>query len=293
MIPPHVLRELRYIELATAKKIRAARVGPHTSQARGPGFDFDQHLPYRAGDDVRRIDWNVTARLTTPYLCQTHAERELNVVLAVDLSRSMDIGSTRNSKRDAMTFVTASVLFSAAGDHINTGFLAFSDRVLTWSPPRRTTGRAWRILEELWALAPERSRTSVLPALSHLVSTLKTASLVFLISDFVTDEDLFGSTELRSLVARHDVVAVVVEDPAETALPPGRGFIRVRDVETGHRIVVSLNGRSRWQYAEAVARRRRALVNASYSLGMECVVVRTDQPATEPLLELFARRRQA
>jgi uncharacterized protein (DUF58 family) len=293
MIPAHILRELRYIELTTAKRIRTARVGLHTSQARGIGFDFDQHRPYRPGDDVRQIDWNVTARLSTPYLRQTHAERELNVVLAVDLSRSMDIGSAGKSKRDVMTFVTASVLFSAAGDQINTGFLAFSDRVLAWSPPRRTTGRAWRILEELWRLAPEPSRTSVLPALRHLASALKTTTLVILISDFVTDEDLFGSSELRMVAARHDVIAVIVEDPAETALPAGRGFMRVRDVETDRDVLIQLNGRSRSEYAEAVARRRRALVDGSYRLGMECVVVRTDQAPIEPLLELFERRRSA
>ena len=113
MIPPDVMRELRYIEVYTAKKIRNLRVGAYTSPLRGSGFDFDEHLPYRPGDDVRRIDWNVTARLNAPYVRHTHAERELNIVIAMDVSRSMELGTSGYSKKDALTFITASLLFSA------------------------------------------------------------------------------------------------------------------------------------------------------------------------------------
>jgi len=293
MIPPHVMRELRYLEISTAKAIRTARIGPYTSRAHGAGFDFDQHLPYRAGDDVRRIDWNATARLNTPYVRQTHAERELDLVMAVDLSRSMEIGSGRYSKKDVMTFITASLLFSAAADHINAGFLAFSDRVLTWAPPRRASGRAWRVLKDIWSLEPGRSSTWVLPAISHLSSRLRTMSVVSIISDFVTEDDVFGSADLRMLAARHDVIAVVVEDPADTDLPPGRGFMRVRDVETGAGMVVALNDRTRRAYADAVARRRRTITDACYGLGIDFLFVRTDAPVMAPLIELFARRRSA
>jgi uncharacterized protein (DUF58 family) len=291
MIPPHVLRELRYLEIASSRRIRANRLGPYTSPSRGPGFDFDQHRPYRSGDDVRRIDWNVTARLNAPYLRETHAERELNVVMALDLSRSMDLGPEGRSKREAVTLITASLLFSAAADQINTGFLAFSDRVLTWSAPRRASGRAWAILESIWALEPKRSRTALLPALQHLSATLRHMTVIFLISDFLTDENLFDSKELRILAARHDVVAVMVEDPVETELPSGRGYMRVRDPESGAATTVALNGRTRRSYAEAVARRRQAFVEACYRVPIDWVFVRSDQPVTEPLLELFDRRR--
>src|SRR5207244_5338958 len=107
-----------------------------------------EHRPYGPGEDVRRIDWNVTARMNAPYLRQTHAERELNVVAALDLSPSMAFGSSRYSKKEVMTLIAASILFSATSDQINVGFLAFADRVLHWAPPRRAGGRAWRLLEE-------------------------------------------------------------------------------------------------------------------------------------------------
>ena len=293
MIPPDVLRELRYIEVYTARKIRNLRVGPYTSPMRGPGLEFDEHRPYRPGDDVRRIDWNVTARLNAPFLRQTHAERELTIVAALDLSRSMAFGSSRYSKKEVMTFIAASILFSAASDQIKVGFLAFSDRVLHWSPPRRAGGRAWQVLEEIWAIKATDSRTAVLPAIQHLVERLRGMSIVCLVSDFITNEDVFGSRELRMLASRNDVIAIVPEDPAETALPSGGGAIRLRDPESGHAVSVALNTRTRLAYGEAVAARRKAIVDACYRIPIDHLFVPADQPVMEPLLNLFARRRLA
>ena len=125
--------------------------------------------------------------------------------------------------------------------------------MLTWSAPRRATGRAWRILEDVWALEPESGRTALLPALRHLAANLKTMSVIFLISDFITEEDVFGSQELRMLASRQDVIAVIVEDPAETALPAGGGYIRIRDAESGAPRTVALNDESRASYARGSA----------------------------------------
>ena len=221
MLPDHLLHELRYIEVYTGRKMPNLRVGTYTSRQRGSGFDFDVHRLYRPGDDVRRIDWNVTARLLVPFVRETHAERELNVTIALDLSRSMAFGTARYAKRELALLAAACLVFSAIADQINTGFLAFSDRVLSYHRPRRTRALAYQLLEELWSLAPGSGGTKVLPAVRFLNRHLRKEGLVFLISDFLTDEDLFASAELKVLAARHDVVAVVVEDPAETALPSG------------------------------------------------------------------------
>src|SRR5260221_6100185 len=193
MIPEHEMPEHGYIEVYTAKKIRNQRVGAYQSPLRGPGFDFDEHQIYRPGDDVRRIDWNVTARMDVPYVRHTHAEREMNVMIAMDVSRSMDLGTSKYSKREAMTFITASLLFSALSDQINTGFLAFGDRVLASSIPRRTRAAAWSVLEQCWATSSSSPRTLMLPVIRHLVKTLKRMSVVFLVSDFMTDDDVLES----------------------------------------------------------------------------------------------------
>lgn len=284
------MRELRYIEVYTAKRIRNLRVGPYTSPQRGPGFDFDEHQLYREGDDVRRIDWNVTARMGAPYVRHTHAERELNMMIAIDVSRSMALGAGGRSKKELMTFITGSLLFSAVSDQINTGFLAFSDRVLEYHPPRRTRAAAWSVLERCWALSPRPGTTALLPAVRHLLKTLKRMSVVFIVSDFITDEDLFRGQELAMLAAKHDVVAVVPQDATEVALPAGRGYMQVRDLESGRQVPVSLSARTRRAYADEMHARRAALARAFYRVPMDHVFVPTDGSPVEPLLSLFAAR---
>ena len=294
MIPEHVMHELRYIEVYTGKKIRNQRVGAYQSPLRGPGFDFDEHQPYRPGDDVRRIDWNVTARMDAPYVRHTHAERELNVMIAMDVSRSMDLGSAKYSKKEALTFITGSLVFSSLSDQINTGFVAFADKVLISAAPHRTRAAAWTMLQQCWdATAAPGARTQMVPVIKHLLKTLKRMSVVFLVSDFMTDDDVLGSQELAILAARHDVIAVVPEDPTELALPGGSGYVQLRDVETGRRTTVGLTDRARRRYADDVRQRREALTRAFYRVPIDHVFVPTDQSPVEPLLSLFAKRMNA
>jgi uncharacterized protein (DUF58 family) len=290
MIPPAVMRELRAIELVTTRKMRTPRVGPYTSRERGQGFDFDELQPYRPGDDVRRIDWNVTARLNAPFVRHTHAERELNLVIAIDVSRSMDLGSSHHSKREAMMYVTASLVFSALAGQVNTGFMAFSDRVLVARPPRRTRAAAWSMLEACWNAPAGSGRTALVPMVRQLARTLKRMSLVFLVSDFMTDEDLFGGPELRMLAAAHDVVAVVPEDPVERALPRGSGYLRIRDLESGRLATLALGETARRRFEAQGRLRREELVRHFYRAGIDHAFVPTDGPAVEPLLELFEAR---
>lgn len=293
MLPESIVQELRYIELATAKRIRNLRLGAYTSRLRGSGFDFDQHQTYREGDDVRRIDWNVTARMNMPYVRKTHADRELNVVIALDLSRSMQFGTGRSSKKEVMLFVAACLVFSAVADQVNIGFLAFSDRVLAYHPPRRARARAWRMLEEIWTLETKGTDTAVGPAARFLLEQLRGFSMVFLVSDFMTTENLDAIGDLKALAVRHDVVGVVIEDPAELTLPPGASVVRVRDLESGREMRLALNGDLRRRYAELTMRRRSALVNAFYRTQMDHVFLRSDQNVVEPLLRVFATRRRA
>lgn len=292
MLPDHVIRELRYIEVYTAKKMRNLRLGTYTSRLRGAGFDFDEHRRYRPGDDVRRIDWNVTARLNVPFVRQTHADRELNVMLAIDLSRSMAFGTRERSKKELTLFIAACLVFSGLADQVNIGFVGFADRVLMYAPPRRSRARVWKTLEELWILDPPREGTAILPAARFLAGHLKKVSTVFVVSDFVTDENLLQARDLKVLAARHDVVGVVIEDPAESELPGGRGAIRLRDLETGAAVRVGLGESVRARYRDLVRRRRDRLRDAFYRVPMDHVFVRSDRSAIEPLLRLFAERRR-
>ena len=291
MIPEHVMKELRYIEVETSRKIRNQRVGAYQSPLRGPGFDFDEHQPYRPGDDVRRIDWNVTARMGAPFVRHTHAEREMNVMVVMDVSRSMALGSAGYSKREALTYISGSILFSAISDQINTGFLAFSDRVLLSTKPKRTRAAAWNVLQDAWALSPKTKSTRMLPAIRHLASTLKRMSVIFIVSDFVADDNPLESPDLAQLAAHHDVIAVVPEDRAELTLPAGGGYVHMRDLETGRRVSVGLGRQSRQAYSAATQARRDALARAFYRVPMDHVFVPTDVSPVLPILSLFTRRK--
>ena len=291
MLPNHLLHELRYLEIYTARQIRNIRGGTFTTRMRGQGFDFDQHRPYHPGDDVRRIDWNATARLQEPFLRQTHAERELNLVIALDVSPSMRYGTERYSKRDLLIVIAGCLLFSALADGINTGFLSFSDRVISYHQPRRVRARAWSTLEELWSLDVPAATTAIAPAARFLAGRLRKPSIIVFVSDFMTGEDLGTSRDMKVLAARHDLIGAVIEDPVETALPAGNGLVRVRDLETRAVRRVGLGTGLRRAYAEFVARQRQTLTHSLYRIPMDHVVVRADGNVVEPLLRLFASRR--
>jgi uncharacterized protein (DUF58 family) len=265
--------------------------GDFRSNLLGSGSELAMVRPYAPGDDVRRIDWNVTARMGSPFVRHTHAEREMNVMVVMDVSRSMTLGTTAHSKREALTYISGSILFSALSDQINAGFLAFADRVLLATPPKRTRAAAWTVLEQAWALTPSSSKTLLLPVVRHLATSLKRMSVIFIVSDFVTDDDALASPELAQLAAKHDVIAVVPEDRAETELPAGSGYVQMRDIESGRRMSVGLGRQAREGYAAAVARRREDLARAFYRVPMDHVFVPTSGSPVLPVLSLFARRK--
>lgn len=293
MLPDQVRRELRYIEMYTARRIRNLRVGAYTSRAAGTGFDFKEHRPYRPGDDVRRIDWNVTARLNVPFLRLTDAERELNLVVALDASPSMRYGTTGRAKKDAMLYIAGCLAFSAIADRINIGFVAFADRVLAYMPPKSSRAHAWEALEQLWALEGQATHTALSPVARTLAGRLKRTSLVCVVSDFMTTDDLDRADDLKVLAARHDVIGVVVEDPAESTLPAGSGTLRLRDIETGRSVRVALSRSLRRAFQTEAETRRRRLAEAFYRIPMDPVFVRSDENAVEPLLSLFVARKHA
>lgn len=307
MLPERITRELRYLEIYTSRKMRNLRAGTYTSRSRGPGFDFDEHRPYRPGDDVRRIDWNVTARLRQPFVRETHADRELNVIVALDLSASMSFGTAALDKKELMLYVAACFGFSAAVDQINLGLLAFSRDVLHYWPPRRSKARAWRALDELWGLDSAAGPTRIAPVASFLQKQLRHASLIFVVSDFLTDESLPAIPELRLLAATHDVVAVVVQDPSELSLFRAGGEVRVKDPESGLLRRLALTRRTRRRYAAAMDERRRRLIDDLYGAGLDHAFLlqppaemgRDDlepggtSTVLEPLMELFSARRRA
>ena len=293
MLPDHLIHELRYIEIYTRRRFPNLRTGTYQSRLRGPGFEFDEHQRYRVGDDVRKIDWNVTARMQVPYIRETHADRELNVVVAVDVTKSMGFGTTAYSKKERQLLLAASLIYSSLADQVNTGFMMFGDKVLNYFPPRHNRARAWKFLEELWATDFRAGRTCLLPVINFLGNRFREEGIIFLISDFMTDEDLANSRALNMLALKHDIIAVVVEDPNELKLPSGNSNIELMDVETGARKLVGLGHTQRKLYADTVQKHHQALLNAFYRAPMDYIFSRSDEYVVEPLLKMFSARKRA
>jgi len=295
MLAPELAEELHYIEISASRRIRSLRFGQSRSPIRGSGYEFDSHRKYEIGEDLRRVDWNVSARMQEIYLKRHFEEKEVTVFLVVDVSRSMHFSTAKVSKRLRVLQVAAALGFSAVSDNCNFGFLAFSDQVEAYEPPRKGRGHVWRTLERLYGLQPAHSGTDWALGLRFLRSQLRRMSVVFLLSDFITDPDqahLSDMPDLKILAQKHDVIPIVFEDEMENQLPTGHGLLRFRSAESRQEMLLSLSSEQRRTFASLVEVRRTDLRNLFFSLGMECLFLKVGEPFMDPLMMLFERRRK-
>jgi len=287
LVPPDVLRQVRLIELRTRGLVNSLFAGEYRSVFKGQGMEFSEVREYQAGDEVRNIDWNVTARMRRPYVKRYIEERELTVMLAVDLSGSERFGTRRRFKSEVASELAAVLAMSAIRNNDRVGTLFFTDRVEHVVPPRKGRRHALRVLRDLLVFQPEGRGTDLAGALDYLTRMLAHRAVVFVVSDFLGAD---VERPLKFLAQRHDVVAVTVEDPAEMELPDV-GLARLVDPETGRQLDVNTSDPGvRAAYAERVNaerdRRRRLLRR----LAIDEVAIHTEAPIIEPLLRFFRAR---
>lgn len=295
MLAPELTEELQYIEIAVSRRIRSLRFGQSRSPVRGSGYEFETHRKYVVGDDLRMVDWNVSARMQDLYLKRHFEEKEVTVFLVADVSGSMKFSTAFHSKRIRMLQIAAALGFSAVSDSCNFGFMAFSDKVEAYEAPRKGRGHVWRTIERLYHLKPERTGTAWEPALRFLRSRLRRMSIIFLLSDFITDPEsvhLGEMPDLKVLAQKHDVVPIVFQDQLERSLPAGRGLLRFRSAEGRQEMLLSLSSAQRRTFEALIEERKTSLRDLFYSLGMECLFLHIDEPFMDPLMELFERRRK-
>ncbi len=231
MLTPELLRKIRQIEISTRHLVQDTFAGDYHSIFKGQGMEFDEVRLYSPGDEVRRIDWNVTARMGTPYVRRYHEERELTVMLVVDASGSGDFGSSGQFKRDLAAELTAVLSFAATTNNDRVGLLIFTDRIELLIPPRKGRRHVLRLIREMLVFRPQGRGTDVRLALDTINLVLKRKGIIFLVSDFLLDTETYR----RSLAAtnqRHDVVAVDLGDPLERRIP-SVGLVALEDAETG------------------------------------------------------------
>jgi uncharacterized protein (DUF58 family) len=282
-----LLRKVRHLEIRTRGLVNQVFSGEYHSVFKGRGMAFSEVREYQVGDDIRAIDWNVTARLNHPFIKVFEEERELTVLLLVDLSGSQFFGSQQSLKRDIAVELSAILAFSAMKNNDKVGAILFSDRIERFIPPRKGKSHALRIVRELLSFEPAGSSTSIRTALEYLNHIQKKRSIVFLISDFIDDG---YDAALRIAGKRHDVVGLVLTDPRERDLP-SVGLVPLKDTETGMVRWADTSDRNvRIAYKANRMAAERLRRSAFISSRLDAVDIRLDQPSMKPLVDFFRRR---
>ena len=294
-----IVKKVRRIQIVASRQVDDLLAGEYRSVFRGRGMEFDEVREYTPGDDVRNIDWNVTARTGRPFIKRFCEERELTILFAVDVSASGTFGSQDGSKFDLMTEVAALLMLSAQKNNDKIGLVLFSDDVKSYFPPRKGRAATRRLIRELVAAEPEpvrsskqaearEGRTDLDAVLSYISRVQRRRCVVFVISDF-QDESAWERS-LRVANARHDVVAITGSDPREQALPPV-GFVTFEDPETGEVLEVDTrHEKVRALFEKEQRARREDLTGRLRKSGVDQLAVQTDQPYSASLHRFFRMR---
>lgn len=286
-----ILKRVRRIELITRGMVKETLGGQYHSRFKGQGIEFDDFREYQAGDDVRFLDWNVTARMDEPFVRKYIEERELTVMLVVDVSGSGDYGSQEDSKRERAAEVAAVFAFSAVQNQDKVGLILVSDRVEHYLPARKGSAHALRILRDILTIRPKSRQTNLTPALDTALERVAHRALVVVVSDFLTPDAVWEAS-LRSVAAKHDVVAAQISDPREWQLPDA-GRMCLEDPETGEQFVVNTSHPAvREKYAQAVSERQDALTRMLRKNGVERIDVRLDDDYAPAMKAYFRSRRR-
>ncbi len=287
MIPAEILRKVRRIQIITSAMVNDVFAGQYHSAFKGRGMEFEEVREYQPGDDVRAIDWNVTARTGRPFVKNYREERELTVVLLVDVSASQDFGTRQQLKRELVAELGATLAFSAIQNNDKVAMILFTDRIERFVPPRKGTRHVLRVVRELLYHEPQGTGTDVAGALEYLNGVLRRRAVVFLISDFQAP----GFTgPLRVVRHRHDLIPVLVSDQREAELPSVR-YLELLDPESGAQLLVDTSSRGfRRRYAELARQRAANLVAEFRRLRIDSLQVRTGDSFIEPLMAFFRRR---
>lgn len=287
MIPQEVMQQIRRIQIRTSHMVNDILAGQYESVFKGHGMEFKEVREYVPGDDIRMIDWNVTARTGTPHVKLLAEERELTVMLLVDASASGRFGSVGRFKNELAAELCAVLAFSAIQNNDKVGLIIFTDDIELYIPPSKGRKHVLRVIREVLFFRPRGTGTSIPAALHFLNGVTSRRAVAFLVLDFMAED---YETPLRIANRRHDIIAVTVTDPREEALPDV-GFVSVRDTETGRETLVDTSdGETRKLYAKAAIERRRKQEQVFQRTKVDAINVRTDRPYVSELYRFFRMR---
>ena len=287
MLPKELIKKIKRIEIKTKNLVNTIFSGEYESVFKGRGMEFSDVREYIYGDDMRFIDWNVTARAQSPYVKQFMEERELSVIFLVDASASGAFGSVERMKGEIAVEICAVLAFSAIKNNDRVGLIIFTDKVEKYIPPKKGRKHVLRLIRELLYFKPENRGTDISVALDFLARITKRKAVVFLVSDFIARG---FEPSLRVARKRHDLIAVNITDPREEEIP-AVGFLSLEDAETGEIIMVdSYSGQLREAYEELYEEQERETKRLFASNNIDEITVKTDIPYVLPLVRFFKER---
>lgn len=300
MIPKDLFQKVRRIQITTSRMVTDVFAGQYESVFKGRGMEFDEVREYMIGDDVRTIDWNVTARVGKPYVKKFIEERELTVMLLVDASMSCRFASVNELKSKLAAEIAAVLAFSAIRNNDKVGIIIFTDKIEKFVPPRKGIQNVLRVIREVLYFKPENRSTDIANVLEYLSKVTTRKTVCFLISDFFeSDADAPGEghdPKFKKAMAiagkRHDLIAVTLNDPAEVDLPDC-GLLGLEDAETGEGVVVDTSDKQvRRRYHQRAVNRVEARNRIFHSIGVDHIDISTDSPYSNEIVKFFLSRRR-
>ncbi|MCA9411306.1 MAG: DUF58 domain-containing protein [Candidatus Omnitrophica bacterium] len=288
MLPKELIKKIRRIEIRTNRLVNDVLGGEYHSVFKGRGMEFDEVREYQIGDDVRTIDWNVTARTGTPHVKRFVEERELTVLLMVDASSSSHFGTTTRMKGEMIAELCALLAFSAIKNNDRVGLIIFTEDIELYVPPKKGKSHVLRLIRDLLYFRAKGRGTNITNALEFLQRVQKRKAVVFLVSDFLTDEAYRKPLAIAN--QRHDVISVSVSDPREVDIPP-IGILELEDAETGEEIVIDTSDPDvREMFAEYARIEGEERQKTFRSLSVDSIDVNTGSDYVLPLINFFKRR---
>ncbi len=288
MLSKDLLKKIRQIQIRTSHQVTEVMAGEYKSAFKGRGMEFDEVREYQLGDDVKSIDWNVTARTGKPYIKRFVEERELTVMLVVDASSSGSFGSINKSKNEVAAEIAALLAYSAIRSNDRVGLIVFTDQIEKYVPPKKGRSHVMRVIREILFLdAPEHGETDITAALEYLQKVCTRRSVVFLISDFICEN---YSQALMMASKKHDLIPVSITDPRELELPD-IGFIDLMDAETGERILVDTSDKKVRRTFRALGIQRHDQLKKQFrQMNADAISIETDRSYVDSLVKFFKMR---
>jgi uncharacterized protein (DUF58 family) len=287
MIPAHIIKKIKRIHIKSGRTVNSIMAGQYKSVFRGSGIEFEEVREYCPGDDVKTIDWKVSARLGKPFIKLYREERESIVILLIDMSSSLKFGTHSGQKLERAAEVASVLAFNAIRNNDKVGVLFFTDRVEKYIPPKKGSGHIWRVIKEIFTFSPQGEGTNITVALDYLARISKKRSFVFILSDFLDDGYL---KSLRTIRSKHEVIGVMIYDKGSFQLP-FKGIITLSDLESNKKVI--LDG-----FSKSIQKKFKNLRESSYKKTLslfsqaksDCIEMSTDSSVSDTLLQYFRMR---